>query len=414
MNPLERIIYLRIAEYPFIRIPIVKIYQRFFSLFAKNEFMANKEITIIPGSFFGFHDKCPWCYDNKMILSHKYDPRKNIDATERNSLKVGFYQYTGSWRFFELGQTTTWNWQQGSGLQWLGSTKNIIYNDCYQGECVSKIIDVNGKILKILPGHIASVSSSGGYALSYCYQRLGCGMSGYGYNELNKPKNSLTTVDTLSVINIETNQKKPLFELNDLIKFDYKESMRKAYHFFSHCLFSKNGERFVFFHRWLVPNGRLYTRMFSSDLSGCDLHMFQGTQFSHIAWKNEKHILAYCKPPEKPIGLYLLKDHTNECKAIDNKFFVADGHPQFSNDGRYILIDTYPDRSRYQFLKVYDLKTKRGTVLAKLRIPFEYRLQRRCDFHPRWSRDDKMICFDSAHTGTRSLCILQNIDNIWK
>ena len=422
MNVLEKIIYLRIAEYPSLRIPIVNLYQRIFGLFPGKNFFSDRNILVFPGFFFGFHDKCPWSYDGKMILSHKFDTRINFNLVENHPIKLGIFKYEDSWRFYEVGNTRTWNWQQGSGLQWIGRTNNIIFNDFRQQRCIAKIIDTKGLTIKTLTGHIASISHDGKYALKICYERLGCGMPGYGYNLCsgngnlkgqylgNVPENA----NTISIIDINRNKERNLFEICDILNINYNKKMENAFHFFSHCLFSKNSKRIVFFHRWLMPNGRLDTRMFSSDLNGNDLFLFQGSHFSHITWKNDKYILAYCKPPEKPIGLYLLKDRSCEFKAIDRTFFSTDGHPQLSNDDRYILIDTYPNRSRFQFLKVYDLKTKQGTVLAKLRIPFEYRMQRRCDFHPRWSRDDKMICIDSAHTGTRSLCILQNIDKILK
>jgi hypothetical protein len=30
----------------------------------------------------------------------------------------------------------------------------------------------------------------------------------------------------------------------------------------------------------------------------------------------------------------------------------------------------------------------------------------RCDLHPRWSRDGRRVCFDSAHEGTRQMYLL--------
>jgi Tol biopolymer transport system component len=30
----------------------------------------------------------------------------------------------------------------------------------------------------------------------------------------------------------------------------------------------------------------------------------------------------------------------------------------------------------------------------------------RCDFHPRWHPNEQKICFDSAHSGRRQICVL--------
>ena len=411
MNKLERIIYLPISEYPLLRIPLVNAYQRIFSLLPTKNFIVDQEIIILNGYFFGFHDKCPWAYDNSMVLAHQFDKNKSIKIIEKIPIKIGFFNRLRPPIFNEIGTSSTWNWQQGAGLQWIGRTKKIIYNDCDNGRNVAKVIDLKGRLINVLPGHIASLCNSGKYALMYSYDRLGCGMNGYGYKYANSKNSKIgkENNEALSIIDVETNQKTKLFYLNDIINIDYEKTMNKAYHFFSHCLFSKDDNRFVFFHRWLLPSGRLNTRMFSSDASGKRLFLFSGSQFSHIAWKNSEYIFAYCRPKNKNLGLYLLKDGADESTRVAKDFIESDGHPQISFNKRYILIDTYPDRYRCQFIKIYDIEKKAGTILAKLRIPFKYRLTKRCDFHPRWNRDDTMICFDSAHTGTRSLCFMRNM-----
>ena len=119
-------------------------------------------------------------------------------------------------------------------------------------------------------------------------------------------------------------------------------------------------------------------------------------------------MLAYCKPSAKKIGFYLLEEFTGAITEIVNENITSDGHPQVSKDGKFILIDTYPDRCRNQKLMLYDVTKNHCKLLVKYKIPFKFRLERRCDFHPRWNSDNTMICFDSAHKNVRSLCVMRN------
>lgn len=135
---------------------------------------------------------------------------------------------------------------------------------------------------------------------------------------------------------------------------------------------------------------------------------FPCEECSHISWAGAGRLLAYCKPANRPSGYYLFEEFSDSITAVGHNLLTSDGHPQVSSNGRYILLDTYPDRSRSQKLRIYDMTDHEVTELIKYRIPFKYRHERRCDFHPRWSRDESMICFDTAHTGVRSLCVIRN------
>jgi Tol biopolymer transport system component len=128
---------------------------------------------------------------------------------------------------------------------------------------------------------------------------------------------------------------------------------------------------------------------------------------SHFCWRDDRHVLAYASTAAAGDRYHLFEDESERFATIGDDFFRADGHPQFSPNGAWLLTDSYPDRSRLQSLFVYDMDRQSGTTLARLKIPLRYRYDVRCDFHPRWSRDGRWICFDSAHTGRRALCTLE-------
>jgi len=49
------------------------------------------------------------------------------------------------------------------------------------------------------------------------------------------------------------------------------------------------------------------------------------------------------------------------------------------------------------------MKGEEVNVVARVFAPFKYDNDTRCDLHPRWSRDGKMVCFDSIFEGKRGL-----------
>ena len=79
-----------------------------------------------------------------------------------------------------------------------------------------------------------------------------------------------------------------------------------------------------------------------------------------------------------------------------------DGHPSISRDGKYLVTDTYPGRSRTSKLLIYDWTEQK--VVQKLRIPqpIESNPEQRCDLHPKWLGTDTVV-FESCHSGIRQL-----------
>ena len=152
----------------------------------------------------------------------------------------------------------------------------------------------------------------------------------------------------------------------------------------------------------------VHTRMFSSDLNGDHKFLFPTNgMVSHIGWKDEKRIMAYCNTTDYGDAYILFNDQEKNYEKIGSTHFSSDGHPSFSPaDNRWFITDTYPDRFRLITLILYDCLKNKRYDLVKLKQPLNFKDELRCDFHPRWNRAGTMICFDSAHTGTRSFCTL--------
>src|SRR5699024_5261318 len=93
-----------------------------------------------------------------------------FDTENNNSYKI-------------LGETHTWNVQQGCMLQWLGPNFNekILYNDFRDGQYCSVILNVNTNEERILSMPVYSVAQDGEFALTLDFSRLHRLRPGYGY-----------------------------------------------------------------------------------------------------------------------------------------------------------------------------------------------------------------------------------------
>jgi hypothetical protein len=409
MNNFEKNIYNLVKKNPKVKNLVRDIYQRILSFVPKKKKKSAYDILEREGYFYGFHDKIPWSKDNSKLLSHKLLIENRIIKKE-DLVEFGYFYGDNYTKFKSLGTTKSWNWQQGSMLQWLGKSESIIYNDWNGEKNIARIIDIYGNHIKDLECAIGASSNDGNYALGYSFERLNIGMPGYGYpfesdpfRHERKPKES-----GLKLINIKNNVTDLLFSIKDIYNLETTNSMKDAYHFFTHCLFSPNNDKFLFLHRWYKKGERLKTRLISYDISKRKLFVFPTKDMvSHFTWIDNNKVFAYANTEKNGDQYYIFRDNSKKYKYISNEIYSSDGHPQYCRKNNLIVTDTYPDRFRIQKLSVFNLKNNKKEVVAKLKSPLNYKDQIRCDLHPRWDRSGKQICFDSAHLGIRSLCTIK-------
>ncbi len=209
-------------------------------------------------------------------------------------------------------------------------------------------------------------------------------------------------------LNLDSGDSKMLFSISDIAEITPKKYLNNSYHYFTHCLFSPNGKRFAFYHRWLENNHQTWTRLLTCNIDGTDIYKFDFSGVvTHLAWQDDKHLLAYGYKKQVGDHYYLLEDKTNNFNLIGENIFSSDGHPQFAPNRKQFITDTYPDRLRRQYLVSYNIQSEQRENIAVMRSPLSYVGDIRCDLHPRWDRTGKSIAFDSSHTGKRALCTVR-------
>jgi hypothetical protein len=354
------------------------------------------------GVFFGYYDKSPWSPGMQQLILHRIraDGRAEILVLDRTSHTCR-----------TAGLSTTWNHQQGSMAQWLpgSSGQSLIFNDCVDGNLVSRIVTTDGQ-QSIVPLPIQAVHPTVGAALSLNYRRLARLRAEYGYavSVKNFSPNQALDNDGIWQIDLSTGESRLLLSIASLSENKRRAEMQQSEHKVNHVMYSPAGSHFIFLHRWLGTRGK-FSRLYVARDSGTDLRLLLDDRMvSHCNWLGETHVVAWARTQEAGDAYYQINVTTGERQVIgEGRLDVyGDGHPSVSPDRRWIVTDSYPDRARQRHLLLYQRETGRRIDVGRFFAPWNFDGALRCDLHPRWSLDGRAICIDSAHTGTRMTYVI--------
>lgn len=368
--------------------------------------------------FFGYYDKCPWNSNGRYLLSMRVKFMDRPPAPDDIG-EVGVIDIRNNNRWKPLYQTTAWNWQQGSMLQWLSqslskehSSETILFNSRTDNNFCALIINDQGELLRTISCPIYSVASDGTTALSLNFSRLNHTRPGYGYCGISEQWHSCNAPkeDGIFLVNLESGNSKLIISLSQILEFSSKEEMRETKHWFNHLLFNPSGKRFIFLHRWRSVDGQLRTRLFTSDIHGKDIRLLsQEYLVSHFDWKDDTNILSWMRHNGKD-RYYVFSDssyNSYDIEVVGDGLLDCDGHCSFSPNRQWILTDTYPHRKdQKRTLLLYHIETNTRINIGRFFSSPDIWGEIRCDLHPRWSRNGNQICIDSIHERNRQIYLV--------
>lgn len=393
------------------------------SLMAQEKLPPIRAITKGPKKhWFGYYDKFQFDPTNRFVLGNQVDFEHRSPRAD-DVIRVGMVDLQDGDKWIELGTTRAWNWQQGCMLQWVpGTQSTVMWNDREDDQFVCHLLDVKTGQKRTLPHPVYNLSPDGKWGIAPDFRRLNDCRPGYGYAGIADPnKNKLVPDDAgLWRINMETGNSELLISLADAAAIPYEGGFSNgAKHWFNHLLFSPDGERFIFLHRWRgdKEGGGFSTRLFTANKEGKDLYDLDPLgRTSHFIWRDPSHVFAWAWHPSRGERFYLYKDKTREVSAVGPDKMTVNGHntyvPQTKNE--WVLNDTYPDKERLQHPYLYYIPTDRRVPLGHFESPKEYAGEWRCDTHPRSSRDGKTVCIDSPHGGDGRQMYLIEIGDLLK
>jgi len=223
--------------------------------------------------------------------------------------------------------------------------------------------------------------------------------------------------------------------------------MKSAVHYLEHVMLSPDNKKFAFFHRWKLDDGGIYTRLFTANIDGTNIHLLNDSgRMSHFCWNDEGQIFGWGGVPNvinslrkyrsivkffiRPFlplyksmvsgnaisgtskvssmvtgGSYILFDRKSIKERMSVQILDRDGHPTFCPINKnWIVTDTYPDELGFAQLILFNIKSKDKIVVDELKSIKAYdNSVNRCDLHPKWSFDGRYVSIDTMNDDVRGI-----------
>ncbi|MCC6362513.1 MAG: hypothetical protein IT165_03260 [Bryobacterales bacterium] len=362
--------------------------------------------------WFGYYDKLQFDPTSRYVLGMEVDFEHRSPRPD-DEIRLGIIDLQDGDRWREIARTKAWCWQQGCMLQWLpGSANEVIFNDQEGDHYVSRVLNVHTGKSRTLPGPIYALSPDAKWAVATDFSRLADTRPGYGYVGVpDRYKDVLAPEQTgIWWMDLKTGSRKLILSYAEVAKVPYKIGDWTGYkHRINHLLVSPDGSRFIFLHRRTVDSHPEYgnTRMFTAKPDGTDLYVVDPYGYtSHFIWRDPKHIMAWARHPSHGDKFYLYEDKSERVEVMGPEVMTENGHNTYLPGQRWVLNDTYPDRNRLQHPYLFDTTTGRKTPLGHFLSPKEYAGEWRCDNHPRFSPNGRLVTIDSPHQGGRQIYLI--------
>lgn len=351
--------------------------------------------------WFSYYDKLQFDPTSRYALGMEVD-FEHRSPTRDDAIKVGMVDLADNDRWIELGESRAWCWQQGCMLQWRpGSKTEILWNDRQSDRFVCHILDVASGKKRTIPHPVYSVSPCGDWAVSLDFRRVNDMRPGYGYAGVPDPNAGRLAPDDSGLFRVDllSGEQKLLLSLAEIAAIpSEKLDLAGAKHWFNHLLINPDGSRFEFLNRWRKEGQSGFTtRMLTAAADGTDVRVIDPSGYtSHFIWRDPGHILAWSRAESHGDAFYLFEDRRGgKIEVVGQGVMTRNGHCSYLPGNQWILNDSYPDKNRNQNPYLYHVASGRVVPLGSFPSPKEYAGEWRCDTHPRFSPDGKLVCVDS-------------------
>ena len=411
--------------------------------------------------WFGYYNYDTLNHDQTKLLCNRasFD---GVSPQKGMQIELGYYSIpSGEWH--HIANTDSWNWQQGAMLQWLpgvGNENKVIFNCTRDNHYAACIYDIETHEKKDIDWAIYGITPDGKKSIALEMERSHwCRAYHYMSIANKKWEGRVVEEDGIFEIDLEHNTRKRLIPIQEIIALDNKPEFDLSKHWLEHIMISPDGTRFCFLHRY-SPMDDVYaykTRICIAKIDGSSLQVIKGSdkyQWSHFGWAHNNQFCVYTYKKgnysDVPSMSDLIHGKNRSLRNIVKKavllitgfmpkslgqlitgkgsfyqyyslddggcyniygnwrssLFQIDGHPSFTINDDYIITDTYPDSKGYQHLIVYNIKTGKGLVVAKLFAYYKGN-PASCDLHPKLSCNNNYVVVDTAYNEKHHMMLFE-------
>ena len=392
------------------------------------EFSAPRAITQGPhdhffASYFGIN---AWSPDNRYALVLETDIRNSLP--DGRPATLGVVDAEDGNRFIPFTTTRCWNFQEAAMAFWLPWAKDtVVFNDVRDGKFCAIVMNWKTKEERVIPHPVSAVSEDGTWAVSINYARLFLTRPDYGYfGDGQDPRKGTVFPedDGLWSVNLKTGAAK-LIVPTAAVKDKVPKVGPTGMSYLCHTVISKDGRRVYFLSRSVEQSMEgvkkfkgvnWHTTAFTCRADGSEIRRCfpDGWGSSHFNWKpnlserDARTMVVTCNWLDR---VYTHVEFTvgdeNHPRQIGGREMDFDGHCIYTPDGRFVSGDGYWDKDFFRHWKIVRLADNAVRKVGDFFVPEAYRdIYCRCDLHPRWRPDGRMIGFNSVHEGTRQVYVM--------
>jgi hypothetical protein len=387
-----------------------------------------QNLTPEPGHYtFGYYDRVPWDAENRFHLALRIP--QQIRLPDPGEVADVGYVDRETRRFHKVGETFAWCHQQGAMTLWLKRRpRTFVYNDFIrEGDAwrpIARIYSLDDGEVGSYEVPLYAVSGDGRWGVTLNFNRIP--RRGYSYAPAALPVVDPAPdldEDGLSLVDLESGETRLIAGYRDLIErhpFPYDLNLgtgREVYMWLNHAIFNRDAGRVMVLFRYapqIDPPKPWRTFMYTMRLDGSDLRC----SLSDLHWRGAISHQIWGRTSGEILVDAAWGARGHEYVVFDElaPFFQAErislgmgpaGHLNFSPDGQWLVADTYPDGEGVQRLALVKVATGELRELGR----FYHREpgvagDTRCDLHPRWSQDGRLLTVDTIHQGDRKIYML--------
>jgi hypothetical protein len=304
--------------------------------------------------------------------------------------------------FIQLDETNAFNYPQGARQQWVPNTTDFLFN-CSLGDTWGAVrLNCDGERVGEYPQAVYAVEPKGQIALGLNFKRMHR-LGGYGYVGLVDKSKPSDWDSGLTKIDLSSGEVSRFVSLDEIIACGESSSADSSLHYVTHCVWSPNGQRVVFLHRFWLADGGFMTRVMAVNRDTSNLHVICQGAFSHFDWIDSESIIVWGSQSSPISNLRNLSGVIGAAvspvlvvaRKIKRLFFSSvsmsrnvsylripvdggeicavfkdeiniDGHPMVNRNNKdFIITDTYPGEDGTRDLLLLNLARSDVTSLGK-------------------------------------------------